>query len=78
MLLGKGNSDNGKGKKYPESQVGKAYPYSSTENPEDVHHQAQAATIAGHFADLLAKGPECQSGQFEGLQTKRNTDNGKA
>ncbi len=74
MLPGKGQSDDGNGQEHPESQMGQADPYSSDDDPEDVHKQVEATRRGFAVTDLLPEGPQCKHPQFNGLQPERNAN----
>jgi len=75
MLGAKGDANNSYVEKNPKKQMSQANTQSSKDDPQNIHQdrQASAAPFVNNFA---SKGPQCQKGELDGLDSKRNPDDG--
>ena len=76
MLLAERDTDDGNAKQNAEPKVCEADPNAAHHNPEDVHDKAQASTRLWRRFYALTERAEGKDTDFQGLDTKRNTDDG--
>ena len=56
--------------------MAKKNPYTSDEEPDNVHQGVEATVRSVCMNDFLAERPQGQYTQFQGLQAERNADDG--
>ena len=76
MLSAERDTDDGNAKQNAKRKVGEADPYAAHNNPEDVHDEAQASARLWRRFHALAEGAEGKETYLQGLDAKRNTDDG--
>ena len=76
MLLAERDTDDGNAKQNAEPKVCEADPKTAQYNPEDVHDKAQASARLRRRFHTLAERAEGKNTDLQGLETKRNTDDG--
>ena len=75
MLYAKRQSYNRNTQQDAKGKMRKAYPYTSQKYPKNIHQYTKATSRIGTTPNLFSKWTQCQQRHFEGLQTKRDTDN---
>lgn len=68
------DADNRDTEDYPEKEMGQEYPYSSDEEPDDIHEEGEATATLWDVYHLTAERPEGQHSEFQGLYPERNSD----
>ena len=56
--------------------MSKGYPYSPAKKPDNIHKYIETPRSPGMDTGVTAKRPDRNSGHFEGLDTKGNSDYG--
>ena len=78
MLSSKRNTDDGDAEQQAKEKVRECYPYSSADDPKDIHERIQASCTGGCMGNDGAKGSQRGYGELEQLDTEGNTDNREA
>ena len=78
MLASEGDTNDGDAKQNAEEDVHQARPQSTTNNPNDVQWNADAANGTFTIFHLRSEGPQTEQAEFEGLQCHWNTDDGNS
>lgn len=77
MLPAPGNTNNGDAEQQSEKQVGKGYPNTAYQYPDDVENGRQATCLPRYFPYLPPERQQRKQADLETLQAKWNTNNGK-
>lgn len=77
MLPAPGNTDNGNAEQQAEKKVGKRYPNTAYQDPDDVENSGQATCLPRHFPYLPPERQQCKQAYLKTLQAKWNTNNGE-
>ena len=76
MLFAERNSDDGNAKEYAKPKVGETDPNAAQNNPKNVHDKAQTSARLWRGFHALTERAEAKDTYLQGLDTKRNTDDG--
>ena len=76
MLFAERDTDNGNAKQNAKAKVRETDPNATQYNPEYVHDKAQASARLWRRFHTFAEGAEGKETYLQGLDTKRNTDDG--
>ena len=78
MLPRPGDSDDGDPEQDSEKHVGKHYPDSADEKPDDIHNCWKASGRIIHVFYFLSERPQSQNAQFKTLKAKGNANDSDA
>ncbi len=77
MLPAPGDTNNGNAEQQSKKQVGKGYPNTAYQDPDDVENGRQAARLSWYFPYLPPERQQRKQADLETLQAKRNTNDSK-